>query len=586
MTRGRIQDLNRRTTAAERKAFEVSVFSTRTGATEIGILRWGDEVDLVERRERRIRVRADSGLDGWVRTGAVVEPRWIRRRGKAYTAPLYRESSGGEKRLDLLWGDPVLVLTPGDDRCRVWARGWTGYVDESVLGRTPLLELYFIDVGQGDGVLMRLPDGRHLLIDGGYTRAKQPTGKSAADFVDWKFFKDYGLAGIRLDAVVASHCDADHYGGLWDLLRVDEEAGAELDCEDVEIAAFFHAGVSWWRPGDRWLGRKKDGFLIDLLDGADSVTAALQSDADRRLQGEWAGFLGDLRRATSSIHRLGVSSGDGGEVFVPGFGADDGDATIRVLAPVLHTVDGHTGVRSLGSASQNTNGHSVLLRVDFVASRILLTGDLNRKSMRLLVDEYAGGEEVFTCDVAKGCHHGSDDVSYTFLRHVNAAATVISSGDNEGHGHPRPAVVAASGATGHVSIDEDEDELLTPLVYSTEVERSVALGRCEWLEAGAYPHDGAAIDLRIFARDARYLPQEWQEEALSQTETVSRIHYQETKAGALRPSEGARSFRGSYLVSGLRYGLVNVRTDGETVLCATMNEAGRGWHVRTFPARF
>ncbi|MGH9380446.1 MAG: ComEC/Rec2 family competence protein, partial [Thermoanaerobaculia bacterium] len=451
MTRGRIQNLNRWTNAAQRKAFEAPVFSTPTGATEIGGLRWGDEVDIVERRERRTRVRADGGVDGWVRNGGVVELRWIRRRGKAYTAPLYRESAGGAKRLDLLWGDPVLVLTPGEDRCRVWARGWTGYVDESFLGKTPLLELYFIDVGQGDGVLMRLPDGRHLLIDGGYTRAKQPTGKSAADFVDWKFFKDYGLADVRLDAVIASHCDADHYGGLWDLLRVDEEAGAELDCEDVEIGAFFHAGVSWWRPGDRWLGREKDGLLIDLLDGVDSVSAALQPDADRRLQGEWAGFLDDVRRATSNIHRLGVLSGDGGEVLVPEFATADGDVRIRVLAPVLHAVDGHNGVRSLGPASQNTNGHSVLLRVDFGASRILLTGDLNRKSMRLLLDEYEGREGVFACDVAKGCHHGSDDVSFAFLRHVNAAATVISSGDNEGHGHPRPAIVAASGAAGHMS---------------------------------------------------------------------------------------------------------------------------------------
>lgn len=43
-------------------------------------------------------------------------------------------------------------------------------------------------------------------------------------------------------------------------------------------------------------------------------------------------------------------------------------------------------------------------------------------------------------------------------------------------------------------------------------------------------------------------------EVLSQKETVSRIHYEQTKAGALRPSQGQRSFR--------------------------------GWHVPTFPTRF
>ena len=84
---------------------------------------------------------------------------------------------------------------------------------------------------------------------------QQPTNKSAADLVDWKFFDDYGGTDIHLDAMIASHCDADHYGGLLDLLRDDPEARKELDCRSVIVDAFYHAGVSWWRPGDRWLGR-------------------------------------------------------------------------------------------------------------------------------------------------------------------------------------------------------------------------------------------------------------------------------------------------------------------------------------------
>lgn len=589
MIRGRIQNLNRRTTAAEREAFETSVFSTPTGATELGALRWGDEVDWLERADRRTRVTAADGLEGWVANGDVVQLRWIRKSGRRFTAPLYRNESGSAKWFDLLWGDPVSVLTPGPSRSRVRARGWSGYVSNGNLGATPLLELYFIDVGQGDGVLMRTPDGRHLLIDGGYTRSKQPTGKSAADFVDWKFFEDYGLARIRLDAIVASHCDADHYGGLWDVLRTDEDAMAELDCAGADIGVFHHAGVSWWRPGDRWLGRTRDGFLIDLLDDFDSLKEALRPDADRRLQGEWAQFLGEVARAAADVRRLGVRAGDPADVFVPGFSdaEADGPVTIRVLAPVLHDVNGTPGVESLASDhAQNTNGHSVLLRVDYGRARILLTGDLNRNSMQAWLNEYEGREDVLACDVAKGCHHGSDDVSFAFLDHVNAAATIISSGDTAGHGHPRPAVVAASGVTGHLTVDEEEDELITPLVYSTEVERSVAVGRCNWMETARYPHEEDLLDLRVYAREGRHLPEEWKEDVEAKRQTASRLHYQETKAGAIGPSKRSRDFRGAFVVSGIVYGLVNVRTDGETILCATMNDARRGWNIQAFPARF
>jgi beta-lactamase superfamily II metal-dependent hydrolase len=586
MKLGRIQDLNRRTTAAEREAFGCSVFTTPTGSKRQGVLRWGDEVDILERRDRRTRIQADGGLEGWVNKGDAVELRWVRRRGNRFTAPLYQEATGSKKWFDLLWGDPVLVLTSGTPRSRVRARNWTGWVATQDLATTPLLEVYFVDVGQGDGVLIRTPDGRHLLIDGGYTRSKQPTGKSAADFVDWKFFKDYGLARIRLDAMIASHCDADHYGGLWDVLRTDEDAMEELDCAGADIGAFYHAGVSWWRPGKRWLGEARDGFLVDLLEDHDSVVEGLRPGAERRLQGEWAAFVREVRQATTNIRRLDVTAGDGAEVYVPGFARGDSPVAIRVLAPVLHDVGGMPGVRDLRSDSQNTNGHSILLRLDYGNARILLTGDLNRRSMQALLDEYRGREAVLTCDVAKGCHHGSDDVSYRFLEHVNAAATVISSGDNEGYAHPRPTVVAASGLTGHRSLDEAKDELLTPLVYSTEVERSVAIGRCSWMETARYPHAGGVIDLRVYAREARHLPREWRDDAEAKREAASRIHYERTMSGDLNPGKRSRAFADSYVVSGIVYGLVNVRTDGDTILCATMNESNRGWNVKAFPARF
>jgi beta-lactamase superfamily II metal-dependent hydrolase len=50
---------------------------------------------------------------------------------------------------------------------KVRARAWEGYVDPAVLSDRSLLEIYIIDVGQGDGVLLKTPDGQWHLIDGG-----------------------------------------------------------------------------------------------------------------------------------------------------------------------------------------------------------------------------------------------------------------------------------------------------------------------------------------------------------------------------------------------------------------------------------
>ena len=82
--------------------------------------------------------------------------------------PLFVNATKLKKQGHLLWGDGVRRLGPTQNgRVEVKARGKSGWVMENALGGKSLLELYFIDVGQGDGVLIQAPDFRHIMIDGG-----------------------------------------------------------------------------------------------------------------------------------------------------------------------------------------------------------------------------------------------------------------------------------------------------------------------------------------------------------------------------------------------------------------------------------
>ncbi len=69
-------------------------------------------------------------------------------------------------------------------------------------------EIVFIDVGQGDAVLARFPNGSTMLVDGG--------GKSAGKYAVLPYFEQIGLT--HLDYIVVTHPDADHCGGLKDVV--------------------------------------------------------------------------------------------------------------------------------------------------------------------------------------------------------------------------------------------------------------------------------------------------------------------------------------------------------------------------------
>lgn len=65
------------------------------------------------------------------------------------------------------------------------------------------MQVHFIDVGQGDSILIQSPSGKTMLIDGGVKGA----GKTVVDYL-----REQGVN--KLDYVVATHPDADHIGGL------------------------------------------------------------------------------------------------------------------------------------------------------------------------------------------------------------------------------------------------------------------------------------------------------------------------------------------------------------------------------------
>ena len=141
---------------------------------------------------------------------------------------------------------------------------------------------------------------------------------------------------------------------------------------------------------------------------------------------------------------------------------------------------GKNRLRKIDDYGKTKNGHSVLLRLCFKDFRVLFGGDLNLPAEQFLLMRYAGidrwpttaadreammaaARPRFRSEVLKVCHHGSADVTDEFLEAVDPAAFVISSGDQEGHVHPRPDLLGRLGRKGRGK---------APVLLSTELQRS------------------------------------------------------------------------------------------------------------------
>lgn len=123
-----------------------------------------------------------------------------------YPTALIHDAPGGKVLKQLLWGDHVRLDGAAADGWQpVFSRGTSGVMREADLGDERLLEVVYVDIGQGDGALVVTPDDKHLLIDAGEE-------DNMFRFLRWRYGRF--AAPFTFEAAIISHPDDDHYQGF------------------------------------------------------------------------------------------------------------------------------------------------------------------------------------------------------------------------------------------------------------------------------------------------------------------------------------------------------------------------------------
>jgi competence protein ComEC len=131
------------------------------------------------------------------------------------------------------------------------------------------LNVYFLDVGQGDSILIESPTHGRVLIDGGRN------GKVLSEIGTILPFNDR-----KIDVVIGTHPDSDHIGGLAEVV------------ERYDVGAYIHPNVSTDKKEEDELFKRleqnnipkifaKRGMVVNFGDGARLLVLFPNQDVSR-----------------------------------------------------------------------------------------------------------------------------------------------------------------------------------------------------------------------------------------------------------------------------------------------------------------
>ncbi len=247
------------------------------------------------------------------------------------------------------------------------------------------LELHFIDIGQGDAILLRTLDAA-ILVD---------TGTNDSEAYLRRYLKAVGVDFI--DLLILTHPHEDHIGGA-----------------DMLISRGFLSG--------------------------DNVTGSVFANT---LESANINF-DKMKRAAD---RLGVPV----SVPLPGSEYTLGGMKLTFLAPSPEF-------------DTEANDGSLVVRVDFGETSILLTGDAEAPSEAAMLASYP---DLLDCDILKVAHHGSSSSSSPeFLSAVTPELAVIICGIDNEYGHPHRETLEGLEAIGAKTLVADE----APVIFVVDAE--------------------------------------------------------------------------------------------------------------------
>lgn len=254
--------------------------------------------------------------------------------------------------------------------------------------------IHFIDVGQGDCMLIELPDGKLMVIDAGDRSSE----------VEQKIEQKFAELGVdEIDYLVATHQDADHIGNM------------DAVFDNYQVLKVFRPYVL--STHDK-AANLPDGFnqgKTNAQGGKVSTTATYYNFLEMLLEegSEWEFFNKDTH-ITGEVEVLGEQK----------------QYDFDFLTPTDNVED---------IAYSDANDYSPIILFTYSGVDVLFTGDAENEVMNEYLNNYSNQHDI---EVLKVGHHGSyTSTNQAYINSLKPEYSVIQVGLGNSYAHPRQEIV-------------------------------------------------------------------------------------------------------------------------------------------------
>lgn len=283
------------------------------------------------------------------------------------------------------------LFTPKQDNFVTSVEG-----DDVYVTKLKDLQIHFVDVGQGDSIVISLPDNTTMLID----------AYNDANLLD--YLKNT-LKLTTIDYLLATHSDEDHIGAM------------DVVFENFEVKKVFRPYIKY---------NKDNAFSTDFNQGSIDANSNVYKnfltllyketyvDGNETKPCEWE-FFNYNSDFSKNIHY-------NNEVYT---------FTFDFLTPTVQVED---------IEYDDKNSYSPIIKFSYMGTDVLFTGDAEHDTLDEFLGKYVSesDKQYLDVDVLKLGHHGSKtSTTKPFLDLVKPEYAIASCGEGNSYGHPHQEVL-------------------------------------------------------------------------------------------------------------------------------------------------